>query len=95
VQGVSLVNDQFPEPRSLLRQGGDKVTIQLYDIESPTGPQERQRDGPLAGTDFNQALARLWVYGLHDALDHPRVVQKILPETFARTVVHRIISIAQ
>ena len=61
-----------------MRERHDQVAVELDGGQFPMLAQQGQGDGALAGADFHQTVAGLWIHGEHDHVDHAAIGQEVL-----------------
>ena len=63
-----------------LRQREDQIAVELDHGQFAVAVEQRKGDRALAGTDLDQAVARLRIHRQHDAVDDAAVVQEVLAQ---------------
>ena len=61
-----------------VRKRHDQVAVEFDGGQFPMPAQQGQGDGTLAGADFHQPVAGLWIHGEHDHVDHAAIGQEVL-----------------
>ena len=79
---------QLSRLHGLLLQRSYQVAIKFNDMQPPGCLQQRQRNGALAGPDFDQGVICMRVDCHDNPVDDSGVMQEMLAETFTRCVWH-------
>ena len=86
LQGIALIQVEVLTPGELGLQDGNQVEVELDDIQLGAAVEQPFGERPLPGADLHQSFTGLGVDRPQNAVDHPRVVQEVLAEAFARAV---------
>jgi hypothetical protein len=82
-QGIGLVHRQAIDGVALT-QALAQIPVEFDDVKVPDALEQRGRQRPEAGADFDDVLAPVRIDCGNDALDDPRVDEKVLTESLSR-----------
>jgi hypothetical protein len=85
LQGIGLVHSELVCGVAIA-QAPTQVPVDLDDMQVIEARQQRRGQRPQTRTDFDDMIASLWIDGGDDALDHRRIGEKVLAESFPRNV---------
>ena len=69
-------------------QGAREVSVNFDNVELCTALKQRAGQCSLPGADFDDQFAGLRIDCSDDAIDNTLIMEKILPKSFARVVLH-------
>src|SRR5690606_31824854 len=86
LERIPLIHVEVRQAAELALQDRYQVEVELNDIQPCAAVQQALGQGTLARADFHQVFASTRINAPQDAVDHPRIVQKILAKALARAV---------
>lgn len=86
LQCVALMQVEVALAGELLVEDRDQILVQFHHVQLGTAVKQAFSQRTLARADFQQVVFRLGANGAQDAVDNAGIVQEVLAEALARTV---------